>query len=96
MVMSWSVSEAKARLSELLSRARRGPQVIENRGEAVAVVISKQEFDRLQQLREEPRASPMAELLAFTQKLKQQGDLGLELPARELGPDRPSPFDQDA
>ena len=93
--MSWSVSEAKARLSEVLTRARRGPQVIENRGEAVAVVISKQEFDRLQQLREEPRPSPMAEFLAFTRKLREQGALDLDLPARELVPDRPIPFDED-
>lgn len=93
--MSWSVSEAKARLSEVLSRARRGPQIIENRGEAVAVVISKQEFDRLQQLREEPRPAPMAEFLAFTRKLKEQGDLDLKLPARELEPDRPVPFGED-
>jgi prevent-host-death family protein len=86
--MSWSVSEAKARLSEVLSRARRGPQVIENRGEAVAVVVSKQEFDRLQQLRAEPRPSAMAELLEVTRKLKAEGELELELPPRELEPDR--------
>lgn len=91
--MSWSVSEAKARLSEVLTRARRGPQVIENRGEPVAVVISKQEFDRLQQLRSEPRPSAMAELLDFTRKLKEQGDLELELPARVLEVDRADPFE---
>ena len=90
--MSWSVSEAKARLSEVLARARRGPQVIENRGEAVAVVISKQEFDRLQQLRAEPQPTAMAALLEFTAKLKAQGDLELELPARELEAERPAPF----
>lgn len=90
--MNWSVSEAKARLSEVLSRARRGPQVIENRGQAVAVVISKQEFDRLQQLRAEPLPSAMAEFLAFTRKLQEQGDLELELPPRELEPARPIPF----
>ncbi len=93
--MSWSVSEAKARLSEVLTRARRGPQVIENRGEAVAVVISKQEFDRLQQLRAEPRPSAMAELLELTRTLKAEGELELELPARPLEPDRQIPFGED-
>ena len=91
--MSWSVSEAKARLSELLSRARRGPQVIENRGEAVAVVISKPEFDRLQQLRAEPRPSAMAELLELTRKLKTEGELELDLPPRKLEPARGTAFD---
>ena len=93
--MSWSVSEAKARLSEVLARARKGPQVIENRGEPVAVVISKAEFDRLQQLHAPPRPSAMAELLEFTRKLKAQGDLELELPRRELEPDRPIFFADD-
>ena len=93
--MSWSVSEAKARLSEVLSRARQGPQVIENRGEAVAVVISKQEFDRLQALRAEPRPSAMAELLSFTRKLQEQGDLELSLPPRELEPARLIPFGEE-
>lgn len=86
--MSWSVSEAKARLSEVLSRARRAPQVIENRGEPVAVVVSKQEFDRLQQLRVEPKPSAMAALLEVTRQLRAEGELELELPARELEPDR--------
>ncbi len=91
--MSWSVSEAKARLSEVLARARRGPQVIENRGEPVAVVLSKQEYDRLQQLHQPPQPSAMAELLALTDRLKQQGDFELELPPRALEPERADPFD---
>jgi len=94
--MSWSVSEAKARLSEVLSRARRGPQVIENRGEAVAVVVSKAEFDRLQQAQARPQPTALAALVDFTEKLKQGGDLALEIPARTLEPDRAIPFDDDA
>ena len=90
--MSWSVSEAKAKLSQVLSRARRGPQIIENRGEAVAVVISKAEYDRLEQFQAKPAPSAMAELLDFTRKLKEQGDLELDLPPRQLEPDRAIPF----
>ncbi len=93
--MNWSVSEAKARLSEVLARARKSPQVIENRGESVAVVISKREFDRLSQLQAEPRPSAMAELLEFTRALKAGGDLELELPRRDLEADRPIPFSDD-
>jgi hypothetical protein len=54
----------------------------------VAVVLSKQEFDRLQQLGAKPRPSAMAELLEFPRKLKAEGELELELPPRELEPDR--------
>ena len=93
--MSWSVSEAKARLSEVLSRARKGPQVIENRGEPVAVVISKREFDRLQHLHAAPKPSAMAEFLEFTRHLRQQGDLEFELPARPRELDRPLLFADD-
>lgn len=93
--MAWSVSEAKARLSEVLTRARRSAQVIENRGEAIAVVISKAEFDRLQALEAIPPVSPMVELLELTRKLKADGDLELVLPRRELEPDRLVPFQDD-
>ena len=56
--------------------------------QAVAVVVSKREFDRLQQLRVEPKPSAMAALLEVTRQLKAEGELELELPARELEPDR--------
>jgi prevent-host-death family protein len=36
----WSVAQAKARLSHVLQESAGAPQVIENRGEPVAVVIS--------------------------------------------------------
>ena len=93
--MNWSVSEAKAKLSEVLARARRSPQVIESRGEEVAVVLSKHEFDQLQQLRAKPRATPIAELLDFTERLKAGGDLELVIPPREIEPDRPILFADD-
>lgn len=90
--MTWSVSAAKAKLSEVLSRARRTPQVIESRGEAVAVVLSKGEYDRLQQLEARPRPTAVAALLDLTDALKEEGDLELELPRRELEPARRPPF----
>lgn len=93
--MSWSVSEAKARLSELLVKARRAPQVIANRGEAVAVVLSKSDYDRLQQLSAAPRPTALAEFLEFTARLKTEGDLGLDLPKRRLEPDRTKLFTGD-
>lgn len=44
---TWSVADAKARLSELLDHATHdGPQVITRRGEQIAVVVSIDEWYR--------------------------------------------------
>ncbi len=44
----WQLQDAKARLSELVDRARReGPQHITVRGRSAAVVLSEQEYRRL-------------------------------------------------
>lgn len=80
--MSWSISEAKARLSALLVDTRGGPQVIENRGEAVAVVLSIADYQRLQALASTPRPTAMQRWLATVEALKAGEDLALELPAR--------------
>ncbi len=93
--MNWSVSEAKARLSEVLKKARRSPQVIESRGEEIAVVMSKVEFERLQSLSASPRRTAMADFIAFTDKLRAEGDMDFELPKRELESARPPLFDED-
>ncbi len=94
--MNWSVSEAKARLSELLKKSRRHPQVIENHGEQVAVVVSKQEWDRLQSTA--PTRSGGVALLALSDALKAahpRVDFTLELPSRETDSHRPNPFEED-
>ena len=44
---SWSVAEAKARLSQLIEQAQlKGPQTITKHGIAAAVVVSAQEWNR--------------------------------------------------
>ncbi len=44
----WQLQEAKARLSELIAAARtEGPQEVTVRGESAAVVLSKDDFERL-------------------------------------------------
>ncbi len=53
-----SAHDAKARFGQLLETARREPVIIERDGRAVAVVVSKEEYDalnaiKLQQLRTE-------------------------------------------
>lgn len=86
--MSWSVSEAKAKLSALLAKARRVPQVIENRGEEVAVVMSMDEYRRLKAAEAAPKETPMQAWLAAVEKLKAGRDLAIELPPRRLSDDR--------
>lgn len=86
----WNVSEAKAKLSEILSQATREPQVIESRGKEVAVVLSIEEYKHLKSHLEQ--AAPekrLAEFLRFTEQLREEGGAEIKLPKRER---RPSPF----
>ena len=47
----WQMQEAKAKLSELVKRAQTdGPQDITLHGESVAVVLSRESFERLTSL----------------------------------------------
>ena len=45
----WQMQEAKARMSELIKCAKTQPQEITVHGKSVAVVISRETFDRLSQ-----------------------------------------------
>ena len=48
----WQLQEAKARLSEVIKQAsKKGPQTITTRGEPTAIVISKDEYERLKRPR---------------------------------------------
>lgn len=46
---TWQIQEAKARMSELVKRAQTQPQDITFHGKSVAVVVSRETFDRLSQ-----------------------------------------------
>ncbi len=48
-MQTWQMQEAKARMSELVKRAQNQPQDITLHGKSVAVVISRETFDRLSQ-----------------------------------------------
>ena len=44
---NWTVAEAKSRFSEMIEQARaKGPQTITRRGQAAAVVVSVEEWER--------------------------------------------------
>lgn len=49
---TWQLQEAKARLSEVIKKAKKeGPQSITVHGSAAAVIISTEEYERLKQPR---------------------------------------------
>lgn len=48
-MQTWQMQEAKARMSELVKRAQVQPQDITLHGKSVAVVVSRETFDRLSQ-----------------------------------------------
>lgn len=60
MGKTWSVAEAKARLSDLINEALSGaPQTITRRGRSAVVVVSAEEWER-----REARRGTLAEFLA--------------------------------
>ena len=66
-MQTWQMQEAKAHLSEMIQRASQlGPQEITVHGRSVAVVVSREAFDRLaganQSLVDFMRHSPLYDL----------------------------------
>lgn len=90
----WNVAEAKARLSEVVHEAEHQPQVIENRGREVAVILGIDEYVRLRALESEaaPR-SRWAEFLRSSEQLRSEGGAELRETVREA---RPTPFDVES
>jgi prevent-host-death family protein len=83
----WSIAAAKSEFSNVVRRAARTPQVIENRGKPVAVVLG---FDEFQRLRErDDKVLRWREFLRLSAELRADGGWDLELPPRDA---RPSPF----
>jgi prevent-host-death family protein len=86
----WGLAEAKARLSEVLQRAAREPQVIKRRGRAVGVIVDIEQFGESQ--RRALAGSAEQRMLAFldaSAAVRAKGGVELEVPRREP---RKSPF----
>jgi len=49
---NWSIRAAKDHLSELVDAAQQAPQAITRRGRCAAIVLSREEFERLRRERE--------------------------------------------
>jgi antitoxin Phd len=70
MMGTWQLQEAKAKLSEVIETARNnGPQIITQRGEKRAVVLSFDDWERNQQ----PKKRTLLEVL----QSGPQGDLNI-------------------
>lgn len=66
MARKWQLQEAKNRLSEVVDLAlEEGPQVVTRHGKEVAVVISKNEFDRRRRASARGTIVPFLRGLAF-------------------------------
>ncbi len=78
----WQLQEAKNRFSRLVNKAMAdGPQIITRRGEEVAVLVSKDEYERLKKSR-----------LSLVEFFRQSPLVGVPL---ELERDRTRPRDLD-
>ena len=83
----WSIASAKAELSQVVRRARRTPQILENRGEPVAVVVAIEEYRRLAE--HEDKRTHWRRFLELGAEMRTEGGYELEIPSRRP---RASPF----
>lgn len=83
---TWKISEAKARLSELVHACEEEPQVLYNRGKPVAAVIGIGRFEAFQRMQAKAEQPSMAALLAELETLNtEEADFG-EAPRRSNRP----------
>lgn len=84
----WKISEAKARLSEVVSHCVEEPQVLYNRRKAVAALVDMEEYAAFLEYKAQQRKPTMAELFAELDKIKKIESGDFEPPPRV---DRPLP-----
>lgn len=79
---TWSVAQAKQRLSELLRAANEEPQVILNRGHPVAAVIDSADFEQFRAWQGAHAARSVADVFAEVRALASAESYALEVPER--------------
>ena len=85
----WKISEAKARLSEVVSSCVEEPQVLYNRKKPVAALIDIAEYEAFLAYKKAQQKPTMAELLAELDEIKKLEPGDFELPPRTS---RPIPY----
>jgi len=86
----WKISEAKAKLTALLTSCIKEPQIICNREKPVAVVINVKLFEELMQIKKKERKPSMAELLEELKSIREIEIVEIEIPERK---DRVNPME---
>lgn len=89
----WSVAEAKSRFSAVIRSTELEPQVIENRGREVAVLVNIETWREMHEQRAGPRwPERLARFLVLSEEIGRAQDIELDAPARQS---RPSPWVDD-
>jgi prevent-host-death family protein len=87
MSKAWNIVDTKAKLSEVIKRANVEPQIIENRGEPIAVILSMEEFNRLNKIAgENKKSATMKDFLQLSKRLSkkiQEEGIEFNLPDRK-------------
>ena len=83
----WSIAAAKAELSQVVRRAQRTPQILENRGQPVAVLVAIEDWRRVGE--DDDKRAHWQRFLALGAEMRAEGGYELELPPRRP---RASPF----
>lgn len=84
----WKISEAKARLSEVVSHCVEEPQLLYNRKKPVAALIDIEEYEAFLEYKKSLKRPTMEELFAELDEIKKIEPGDFELPPRV---DRPLP-----
>lgn len=92
-MQKWKISEAKAKLTDLLTSAKKDPQIICNRENPVSAVLDITLFEELMKLRKDHQKPTIAQLLLELDKIKGSEPSEIEITPRR---NRPNPFEESA
>lgn len=88
----WKISEAKARLSEVVSHCVEEPQVLYNRKKPVAALIDMEEYEQFLAYKKSKKKKTIAEWLDELEEINKHEPEMDELPPRTS---RPVPYFDD-
>jgi prevent-host-death family protein len=83
MAMRWKIAEAKQRLSAVVKAAQKEPQLIANRDELVAAVVSYEAFEEYCELLERSQQSTLGESYKELRQICESECYELVVPERE-------------
>lgn len=82
-MIKWKIAEAKTNFSDLLRKAEKEPQFIYNRDKMVAVVMSSEEYDELEKIKESSSGRSLASALNEFSSLCAEESYTFEVPSRK-------------